>query len=96
MEFAPKLCNLISHDMLYGVLKYVSMVIAEIVMQWQGVEKYFFGGRVRWRKFFLVEKGNSKFLASGWRLPSILVVRKTLQNFKTLYLMIHSTDLFLT
>ena len=52
-------------------------------------------------KYFLVDRGNSKFLAGGWRLPSILLVRKTLQffsnfspNLKTLYLMIHSTDLF--
>ena len=51
-------------------------------------------------KFFLVERGNGKFLASAWRLPSVLLVRKALQLFpnfsqtlKTLYLMIHCTDL---
>ena len=48
-------------------------------------------------------KGISKFLASVWRLPFIPLVRKTLQflpnlseNFKTSYLIVHSTDLFLT
>ena len=51
----------------------------------------------------LVGKRISNFLASGWRLSSILLVMKTLQilpnwsqNFKTLYVMIHYADLFLT
>ena len=52
-------------------------------------------------KYLLVDRGNSTFLAGGWRLSSILLVRKTLQffsnffqNLKTPYLMIHSTDYF--
>ena len=51
MEFAPKLCNLISHDMLYGVLKCVSVVITwKLLCSGSGYKNIFLGGEYADRK----------------------------------------------
>ena len=70
-----------------------------------GEDKHFLGGglggSLMTAKFFPGWNGISKFLASGWRLTSIPLVRKTLQflshfsqNSKAFYLSIHPTDVF--
>ena len=66
-------------------------------------DKKFFAGSLLASNFFLVGRWISEFLASEWRLYSILLVRETLQflpsmspNFTTLFLMIHYADIFLT
>ena len=66
-------------------------------------DKKFFAESLLPSNFFLVGRQIIQFLASEWRLSSILLVRKSLQflpnmspNFKILYLMIHYADVFLT
>ena len=68
-----------------------------------GRDKKIFVGESTGAESFPGGRGISKFLASGWRLSFILLVKKNLQflpnlsqNLKSLYLMIQSTDFFLT
>ena len=60
-----------------------------------GRGKIFLGGEPTGAEIFSGVRGISKFLASGWRLSFILLVKKNLQfllnlsqNLKSLYLMI--------
>ena len=66
-----------------------------------GRDKMFVGGESIGAGIFPGGRGISKFLATGWRLSFILLVKKKLQflpnlsqNLKSLYLMIQSTDFF--
>ena len=68
-----------------------------------GKDKIFGGEESSCAEMFPGRRSISKFLASGWRLSFILLVKKNLQflpnlsqNLKSLYLMIQSTDFFLT
>ena len=68
-----------------------------------GRDNIFLGGESTGAEIFPGGRGISKFLASEWRLSFILLVVENLtfcpilsQNLKPLYLMIQSTDFFLT
>ena len=66
-----------------------------------GRDKMFVGGESIGAEIFPGGRGISKFLATGWRLSFILLVKKKMQflpnlsqNLKSLYFMIQSTDFF--
>ena len=85
MEFAPKLSNLISHDMLYGVLKYVSLVITwKLLCSGRGYKNIFLGG---------AEYADSKIFPEA---PFHPLSKENPAKFQNSISHVHSTDLSLT